>query len=82
MNIIDKEGGITIIPELAAFEMPKSRGIHVRQFSDVTPLREVSLVYARHFAKNKLVDLLWKEIYSAMPKEFLNRDRGTIVEWK
>lgn len=82
MNIIDKEGGITLIPELAAVEMPESRHKHVRRFSDVTPLREVSLVYSRHFAKNKLVDLLWKEIFQSMPKELLNRDRGTIVEWK
>jgi LysR family hydrogen peroxide-inducible transcriptional activator len=82
MNIIDKEGGITLIPELAAFEMPESRSIHVRKFSDVTPLREVSLVYSRHYAKNKLVDLLWKEIFSSMPKPLLNKERGTIVEWK
>jgi LysR family hydrogen peroxide-inducible transcriptional activator len=82
MNIIDKEGGITLIPELAAAEMPESRAKHVRRFSDITPLREVSLVYSRHFAKNKLVDLLWKEIFNSMPKALLNRERGTIVEWK
>lgn len=82
MNIIDKEGGITLIPELASVDMPESRKKHVRRFSDVTPLREVSLVYSRHYAKNKLVDLLWKEINASMPKELLDKDRGTIVEWK
>ncbi|TDO03786.1 hydrogen peroxide-inducible genes activator [Sunxiuqinia elliptica] len=82
MNIIDKEGGITLIPELATVGMPETRNEHVRHFTDVTPLREVSLVYSRHFAKNKLVDLLWKEINASMPKELLDRDRGTIVEWK
>lgn len=82
MNIIDKEGGITLIPELASVDMAESRRQHVRSFSDVTPLREVSLVYSRHFAKNKLVDLLWKEMSASMPKELLNKDRGTIVEWK
>jgi LysR family hydrogen peroxide-inducible transcriptional activator len=82
MNIIDKEGGITLIPELASVDMGESRRKHVRSFSDVTPLREVSLVYSRHFAKNKLVDLLWKEMSASMPQELLNKDRGTIVEWK
>ncbi|KOH46169.1 hydrogen peroxide-inducible genes activator [Sunxiuqinia dokdonensis] len=82
MNIIDKEGGITLIPELASVDMAESRRKHVRSFSDVTPLREVSLVYSRHFAKNKLVDLLWKEMSASMPQALLNRDRGTIVEWK
>ncbi|WP_299578311.1 hydrogen peroxide-inducible genes activator [uncultured Sunxiuqinia sp.] len=82
MNIIDKEGGITLIPELATVDMSDCRRKHVRSFDDVTPLREVSLVYSRHFAKNKLVDLLWKEMAAAMPQELLSRERGTIVEWK
>ena len=82
MNIIDKEGGITLIPELAAVEMVKSRTEHIRHFADVIPLREVSLVYSRHFAKNKLIELLWKEIVSSMPEKLLDKDRGTIVDWK
>lgn len=82
MNIIDKEGGITLIPELAAVEMSTERSLHVRAFDDVTPLREVSLVYSRHFAKNKLIELLWREIVNSMPQSLLNKDRGTIVDWK
>ena len=82
MNIIDKEGGITLIPELAALEMSAERSKHVRAFDDMTPLREVSLVYSRHFAKNKLVELLWREIVASMPQNLLNRERGTIVEWR
>ncbi|PTN08335.1 hydrogen peroxide-inducible genes activator [Mangrovibacterium marinum] len=82
MNIIDKEGGITLIPELASVGMSTERSLHVRAFDDMTPLREVSLVYSRHFAKNKLIDLLWKEIVNAMPQSLLNKDRGTIVDWK
>ncbi len=82
MNIIDKEGGITLIPELAALEMSTERSKHVRAFDDMTPLREVSLVYSRYFAKNKLVELLWREIVASMPQNLLNRERGTIVEWR
>jgi len=82
MNIIDKEGGITLIPELASIEMSTERSLHVRAFDDVTPLREVSLVYSRHFAKNKLIELLWREIVNSMPQSLLNKDRGTIVDWK
>ena len=82
MNIIDKEGGLTLIPELAALGMPEDRLIHVRHFSDMIPLREVSLVYSRHYAKNKLIELLGKEIIASMPRGLLNKSRGTIVEWK
>ncbi|MDX9883002.1 MAG: hydrogen peroxide-inducible genes activator [Prolixibacteraceae bacterium] len=82
MNIIDKEGGLTLIPELATIGMPESRFEHVRRFSDINPLREVSLVYSRHFAKSKLIDLLWKEIVASMPEKLLQKERGTIVEWR
>jgi LysR family hydrogen peroxide-inducible transcriptional activator len=82
MNIIDKEGGLTIIPELATIGMSESRYDHVRTFVDINPLREVSLVYSRHFAKYKLIELLWKEIVASMPEKLLQKGRGTIVEWR
>lgn len=82
MNIIDKEGGMTIIPELATLDMSESRFEHVRSFSDISPLREVSVVYTRHFAKHKLIELLWKEIVTSMPEKLLQKNRGTIVEWR
>lgn len=82
MNIIDKEGGLTLVPELTCMDMPHRRSSHVRAFSDATPLREVSLVHSRHFAKNKLIDLLWKEIVASMPEKLLDKSRGTIVEWR
>ena len=82
MNIIDKEGGLTIIPELATLGMSESRFDHVHTFNDINPLREVSLVYSRHFAKYKLIELLWKEIVASMPEKLLQKNRGTIVEWR
>lgn len=82
MNIIDKEGGLTLVPELTCMDMARGRSNHVRTFSDATPLREVSLVHSRHFAKNKLIDLLWKEIVASMPEKLLDKSRGTIVEWR
>ncbi len=82
MNIVDREGGITLIPELARLSMPEKRRQNVRSFSNLKPLREVSLAYSRHFAKHKLINLLWKEIKEAIPQELQNEARGTLVEWK
>ena len=82
MNIVDREGGITLIPELALETMSEKRLNNVRHFSEVTPLREVSLVYSRHFAKHKLISLLWREIKESIPKLLQTEDRGTIVEWR
>lgn len=82
MNIIDKEGGLTLIPELAKSTMEAERKRNVLSFSNLKPLREVSLVYSRHFAKHKLINLLWREIKDSIPKDLQDMDRGTIVEWK
>jgi LysR family transcriptional regulator, hydrogen peroxide-inducible genes activator len=82
MNIIDREGGITLIPELAKDSMSEKRVANVLGFTDFKPLREVSLVHSRHFAKYKLINLLWKEIRETLSKNLLNEKRGNIVQWR
>jgi LysR family hydrogen peroxide-inducible transcriptional activator len=82
MNIVDHEGGLTLIPELAKSNMSQKRAENVRSFTSFKPLREVSLVYSRHFAKHKLIHLLWREIKESIPVELQNEARGTVVEWR
>lgn len=82
MNIIDREGGITLIPELAKDGMSAQRLSNVESFTSFKPLREVSLVYSRHFAKHKLINLLWREISEDVPPIMQDKERGTVVEWK
>lgn len=82
MNIVDREGGITLIPELAKLGMPEQRRGNVRSFTNIRPLREVSLAYSRHFAKHRLINLLWREIKEDIPAELQDKERGTVVEWK
>lgn len=82
MNIIDREGGLTLIPELAKDGMSSQRSSNVKSFTDIKPLREVSLVYSRHFAKHKLINLLWREIREDISPDLQNEKRGTIVEWR
>ena len=82
MNIVDREGGITLIPELAKEGMSEKRLANVRSFTNIKPLREVSLVYSRHFAKHKLINLLYREIKESIPASLQNEKRGTVVEWK
>lgn len=81
MKIVDKEGGFTLIPELATQYLPHDKLNQVKRFTNLHPLREVSLVYSRHYSKNKLLDLLAKSIQNIIPKDLLNSSRGTIVDW-
>lgn len=80
MNIVDREGGITLIPELAKEGMSEKRMANVRSFTSIKPLREVSLVYSRHFAKHKLINLLWREMRECFPADWHKAERGTVVE--
>jgi LysR family hydrogen peroxide-inducible transcriptional activator len=82
MKIIDKEGGYTLIPELASIEMEPTKGNQVRRFTNMAPLREVSLVVNRRFAKTALLEHLATVVKQSVPKELLNAERGTLVEWR
>ena len=82
MKIIDREGGFTLIPELAGFDVDEERKLQIRHFSNIVPLREVSLVYTRRYAKTKLIEALANSIKQAIPQNMLDNSRGTIVEWR
>jgi len=82
LRIINREGGFTIIPELAVNEMSESMLKNVIPFSDKKPLREISICYSRHFTKRRLIDKLAEEIKLTVPQEMKNRSRGELVLWK
>lgn len=82
MRIVDVEGGFTLIPELALQYMSARKKKQVRSIANTKPLREVSVIYSRHFTKQRLITLLCDEIKSVVPAHMLKRDRGMIVEWK
>lgn len=82
VKIIDKEGGYTLIPELAIYDMTEERKKQVRHFENIVPLREVSLAYTRKYQKSRLIEELSKEIKASVPEELLAKDRGNLVEWR
>lgn len=80
-KIVDKDGGFTLIPELA-IDVPMSNNAIIKSFTDVTPVREVSLVYSRTFVKNRQINLLGECIKNAVPQELWETNGGEIVEWR
>ena len=67
MRIVDVEGGFTLIPELALQYMSPEKKKQVRSIANTKPLREVSVIYSRHFTKQRLITLLCDEIKSVVP---------------
>lgn len=81
-KMVEIEGGFTLLPELATLDLPQNKLSQVRKFSNITPLREVSLVYVRNFAKIKLLDLLFEHIKQNVPEHTLDKSKGKITEWR
>lgn len=82
IKFVDREGGFTLIPELAAMDLPKDKKYLAKQIKDVKPIREISLVTNRVFVKKRILEILKTEIQQALPKEMLDKKRGEVVEWK
>ncbi len=80
INIIDRDGGITIIPELAVENFDSEKKKRVREFNDVVPVREISIIHTKHYAKTAQIKRLVRCIKDSMPEEMLDNKRGAIVE--
>lgn len=81
-KIVDKEGGFTLMPELALQDLSPKRKECVKSFHKINPIREVSLAYTRNFVKRRVIGFLKEQIQKSIPEKMLNSDRGTVVEWK
>ncbi len=81
-NMVNQYQGITLLPELATFDMGEEEKGRLRKFSGSEPTREVSIILTRSFLKRKLVELLYKEITGAIPKEMTSKAHGKIVRFK
>lgn len=81
VKLVDKEGGITLIPELAVNAFTPTKRHNVKPFEHMNPVREVSLITNRIFIKQRMIDVLQQNIQAAVDAEMLNPTRGEIVEW-
>jgi LysR family transcriptional regulator, hydrogen peroxide-inducible genes activator len=82
IKFVDKEGGSTLVPELAILDLPPVKQKLAKPVAGKAPLREVSLVTNRVFVKQRILQALQDEIKLSVPKEMLVKSRGEIVEWK
>lgn len=80
-KFVEKEGGFTLLPELAVDPLSKEAPTKVKQFETI-PLREVSFAYTRNYSKKRLLVLLEEEITKSIPKALLTKDRGNVVDWR
>jgi len=73
LNLVDSFGGLTLIPELYYQQLSDERKAKTSFFAPPYPVREVSLVYYRPFAKQRIIKAIGDKI-----KEVIN----PLLEWK
>ncbi len=68
-KIIDRNGGLTLIPHLATLYMGERRLKMVREIESPTLARTIIFVTPRGFEKNRMTKVIKKEIIANLPKE-------------
>lgn len=81
-NMVNKYQGVTLLPELATFDLSDEEKSRIRPFAGVPPTREVSIILNRSYLKQKLVELLYNEITDSIPTEMTSKSHGKIVRFK
>ena len=68
-RMVDKNGGMTILPELSVSEFGEDRIENVRYFNDPEPVREISLATSQHFVHFAILQSLMDEILKLVPEK-------------
>jgi LysR family transcriptional regulator, hydrogen peroxide-inducible genes activator len=68
-KMVEKNGGMTILPELATLEFNEDRIERIRYFENPEPVREISLVTNSHFVKMSVLQTLMDEILKLVPEK-------------
>lgn len=78
-RFVEKNDGITLLPELATLDMSASRKNMLRYFKNSNPVREISMVTLKTFSKTRLIHILKENILENLPDQLTNKSsEGTI----
>ncbi len=73
INLVDVQGGVTIVPELYTNQLNTGHKKKLAFFSPPAPAREVSIMYHPYSIKKKLINALQQTIESIIPDDMKNR---------
>ncbi len=68
-KMVDRNGGLTVLPELSTVEFTEDLMENVRYFEDPAPVREVSLITSDNFVKMAILNSLMQEILKLVPEK-------------
>jgi LysR family transcriptional regulator, hydrogen peroxide-inducible genes activator len=78
-HFVDKNGGITLLPELATYTMSSAKKNMLRYFKSPAPVREISLVTLKTFSKTRLIDILMQIIMESLPPQMERKKKVDVI---
>jgi LysR family transcriptional regulator, hydrogen peroxide-inducible genes activator len=78
-RIVELNDGITVLPQLATFDLNKHQQQLIRHFKEPAPMREVSLVVHRDFVKKRLIEVLKREILAGIPEKVKSNKKNNVI---
>ena len=78
-RMVNTNDGLTILPELAALNLPDKDKERLRHFKAPAPVREVGIVTHRNFVKRKLVNAVEHSIMENIPEKLKKNNKKNIV---
>ncbi len=78
-RMVEKNNGITVLPELAVAELSKQQLNLVKKLKEPGPVREVSLVTHRNQLKSNLIKILRDEVLKIVPKKMQQLNNKKII---
>ena len=78
-RFVDKNGGITLLPELATYDMSTAKKDMLRYFKNPAPVREISMVTLKTFTKTRLINILRQLILETLPAQLEQKKKVEII---
>lgn len=78
-HFVDKNGGITLLPELATYDMNNSKKNMLRYFKSPAPAREISVVTLKTFTKTRLIHILKQTILDNLPVQLKRKKNVEVI---
>jgi LysR family hydrogen peroxide-inducible transcriptional activator len=79
INIVDYNGGLTVIPEMTAMGLSEEKQNNLRKIKGDVSVREISLVVSCNFVRQKMAGAIVEMIKKTVPKSMQNPELSKYV---
>ena len=79
INVVERNAGITVIPEMSAMSLNEDRQDNLRTFKDLDAYREVSLFVSKEYVRKAMLNKVLEMIKAVVPISMQNTERKKYV---